>query len=121
MFDDPRFNLWGTIGKFNLGNKDSYYESFLASGLNIEYNFLPYEKFTPFIYAGVGSFSSKGLDQTFLKLQGGVGLEYLITNKVGFFLKGEYNMMLTDDLDRQIVGEKDDLVWRFGAGINIYF
>lgn len=121
MFDDPKFNFWATIGRFELGNKDVFNEAFITSGLNIEYTILPYEKLTPYIYGGVGSISRKNLEDTFFKFQGGLGIEYLITNKIGFFVNGEYNMLLSDNLDRQIVGEKDDLVWRFGAGINVYF
>ena len=120
-FDDPKFNFWGTFGRFELDNKGAFHETFLTSGLNIEYTILPYEKFTPYMYIGVGSISSKDLEDTFFKYQGGLGLEYLITNKVGFFVNGEYNMLLSDNLDGQIVGDKNDLVWRFGAGINVYF
>ena len=120
-FDDPKFNFWGTVGRFELDNKGVFHEAFITLGLNIEYTILPYEKFTPYIYGGVGSISRKNLEDTFFKLQGGLGVEYLITNKVGFFINSEYNMLLSDNLDRQIVGEKNDLVWRFGAGINVYF
>lgn len=121
MFKDPKFNFWGTIGRFELDNKRTFHEAFITSGLNLEYTILPYEKFTPYIYGGIGSISRKNLEHTFFKFQGGLGVEYLITNKVGLFVNGEYNMLLSDNLDRQIVGEKNDLVWRFGAGINVYF
>ncbi|WP_272149992.1 CsgG/HfaB family protein [Tenacibaculum aiptasiae] len=121
MFKDPKFNFWATIGRFELDNKRTFHEAFITSGLNLEYIILPYEKFTPYIYGGIGSISRENLEDTFFKFQGGVGVEYLITNKVGLFVNGEYNMLLSDNLDRQIVGEKNDLVWRFGAGINVYF
>ena len=120
-FDDPKFNFWGTLGRFELDNKGTFHETFLTSGLNIEYTVLPYEKFTPYFYVGIGSVSKENLDTTFFKLQGGLGLEYLITNKVGLFFNGEYNMLQSDNLDGQVVGEKNDLIIRFGAGINIYF
>lgn len=119
-FDDRRFNFWGTIGRFELENKGSFHEAFLTSGLNFEYVVLPNDRFTPYIYTGIGSISRKNLSQTFFKLQGGVGVEYLITNKIGVFANGEGNMLMKDDLDRQIVGERNDFVWRFGLGLNIY-
>ena len=120
-FDDPKFNFWGTVGRLELDNKGTFHETFLTSGLNFEYTILPYERFTPYVYGGVGSISRKDLKETFFKLQGGVGIEYLITNKVGFFVNGEYNMLTSDNLDRQVVGEKNDLYWGFRAGINVYF
>jgi len=121
MFNDPKFNFWGTIGRFELDNKKVFHEAFITSGLNIEYIVLPYEKFSPYVYAGVGVISRESLEDSFFKFQGGLGIEYLITNKVGLFVNGEYNMLLNDNLDRQVVGDKNDLVWRFGAGVNVYF
>ena len=120
-FDDPKFNFWGTVGRFELDNKGVFHEAFITSGLNIEYTILPYEKFTPYIYGGIGSISRKNLEESFLKLQGGLGVEYLVTNKIGLFINGEYNLLLDDNLDGQVVGKKNDLVWRFGTGVNIYF
>lgn len=117
---DPKFNFWGTVGKFDLENKGTFKESFITSGLNFEYVVLPYDRFTPYVYAGVGSISRKNLEHTFFKFQAGLGIEYLITNKIGIYVNGENNMLTSDNLDRQIVGEKNDIVWRFGAGINIY-
>ncbi|WP_158838136.1 CsgG/HfaB family protein [Polaribacter sp. L3A8] len=119
--DDPKFNFWVTLGKYELDNKSTFHESFLTSAINFEYTFLPYEKLTPYMYAGIGTISRKNLEDSFFKFQGGLGLEYLLSNKIGLFVNGEYNMTITDNLDRQVVGNKNDLVWRFGAGINVYF
>ncbi|SDT94340.1 curli production assembly/transport component CsgG [Polaribacter sp. Hel1_33_78] len=120
-FNDPSFNIWGSVGRLELDNKDIFHEIFLTSGFNIEYIILPYEKFTPYLYAGAGSISKTNLDQSFFKFQGGVGIEYLISNKIGFFVEGEYNMLLSDDLDGRILGEKNDMFSRFGFGLNVYF
>ncbi|CAL2102033.1 Curli production assembly/transport component CsgG [Tenacibaculum sp. 190130A14a] len=119
-FDDRRFNFWGTIGRFELENKGSFHQTFITSGLNFEYVVLPRDRLSPYVYTGIGSISTKNLSQTFFKIQGGVGLEYLITNKFGIYINGEGNMLTRDDLDGQVVGEKNDLVWRFGFGFNIY-
>lgn len=73
------------------------------------------------MYAGAGSISKTNLDQSFFKFQGGVGIEYLISNKIGFFVEGEYNMLLSDDLDGRILGEKNDMFSRLGFGLNVYF
>lgn len=120
-FNNPKFNFWGTFGRLELDNKDIFHEPFLTSGLNIEYTILPYEKFTPFFYFGAGLITKTNYDQMFFKLQGGLGLEYLVTNKIGLFINGEYNMVLSDDLDGQILGEKNDFISRLGVGINVYF
>lgn len=120
-FKDPKFNFWGTIGRLALDNKDIFHEVFFSSGLNLEYTVLPYEKFTPYIYLGVGSVTKTNLEQIFFKLQGGLGFEYLITNNLGFFIEGEYNMLQSDELDGQIIGDKNDIFSRIGVGLNLYF
>ena len=120
-FRDAKFNFWGTVGRITLDNKDIFHETFLTSGLNFEYTFLHEEKFTPYFYAGIGTITKTNLEQMHLKFQAGLGLEYLVTNKVGLFVNGEYNMVSSDDLDGQIVGKKNDIFSSFGIGVNVYF
>lgn len=121
MLDNDKFNIWVLLGGLELENRGVYRESFFTSAFNLEYIILPNDRFSPYIYTGFGSIARSNLSQGFLKLQGGVGLEYLISKKVGLFINGEIDMLFSDDLDRQIIGERNDMVFNFGAGLNIYF
>ncbi len=121
LFNNPRLSFGGSVGRFEIKNTGIFHEAFLTSSINFEYNILPYDKLTPYVYTGFGSVSKVNLDNTFFKLQLGGGLEYLLTNKIGLMLNAESIFMLSDDLDGQSIGTKNDQIWRVGAGINFYF
>lgn len=121
LFDNRRFALKGTLNKFDIKNEGIFERSVLGSNLNVEYFFLPNDRFTPYLYAGVGTTSTFKLKNLNFKIQYGLGIEYLITNKIGLTIYGENNMMLNDKLDGQIVGEINDQYWKASAGLNFYF
>ncbi|CAM1352338.1 hypothetical protein CSC81_15665 [Tenacibaculum discolor] len=121
FFKDPRFSFGGSIGKFSLENERSFENTFLTSSLFLEYNMLPYDRLTPYAYVGIGSVLEKNLDNPMFKFQYGLGLEYLITNKIGLTLYGENYLLSSDNLDKLVRGKRNDFIWRIGAGINVYF
>ncbi len=116
----PFIGLYGTANKFRLKNTDALNREFASTDLNLEFTILPYDKFTPFVYAGGGLNYANNFDVIDLKAQAGIGLEYLISPSVGLKVYGEYNTVFSDQLDRVIAGERDDQFYKFGAGINIY-
>ncbi|WP_400077222.1 Curli production assembly/transport component CsgG [Winogradskyella sp. R77965] len=113
------FNL--TYNKYNIAYKDLYNEGFMSFDLNLELLFSPYTRFSPFLYAGAGYNADNDFATTETKVQGGFGLELIVTNRIGVKLFGEYNYFLTDELDGLIAGESDDALYRMGLGLNIYF
>ncbi|APG65074.1 MULTISPECIES: CsgG/HfaB family protein [Tenacibaculum] len=121
LLKDPRFALSLGVGKFELENTGIFYESFINSNANFEYNILPYDRFTPFLYAGIGSVSKKNLSDTYFKFQYGFGLEYLLTNNWGLTVNAEHNILSTDSLDNLVRGQRKDQIWNIRAGINFYF
>ena len=121
LLKDPRFSFSAGIGRFELENEGIFQQAFLTSNLNFEYNVLPYDRLTPFIYGGVGSISRKNLSQSFFKFQYGLGLEYLLTNNWGIIISGEHNITMSDEIDTLIRGTKDDQIWHIRAGLNFYF
>ena len=50
-----------------------------------------------------------------------MGFEYLLTERIGVKLFGDYNYMFTDDVDNFVFGESDEAYWRIAIGLNIYF
>lgn len=121
FFKNPRFSIGTSFGRFELENKKSFKNTFITSSVLLEYNFMPYDRFTPYAYVGLGSVLEKNLDNHAFKFQYGLGLEYLVTNKIGLTLYGENNQLNSDNLDGLVRGKRSDFIWRIGAGINFYF
>jgi len=121
LFKNPKFNLNAGISHLKLENDELFKNEFLSFNSNLEYNLLPYEKFTPFVFGGVGIISSyEKFNNVMAKFQYGGGFEYLLTNNFGIKIYGEQNLMFNDKLDEVIQGKRDDYFWRFGVGLNFY-
>lgn len=118
---NPYININFTYSKFNLENKNILNEGFMSFDLSAEYNILPYDKLTPFVYAGVGSNATNYFTRVDPKVQYGLGLEYLVKDNLGLKIYGEQNMVFSDELDGLVAGSRDDFYYRFGLGVNIYF
>lgn len=117
----PYLNLNFTYNKFNLANEDVMNEGYMSFDLNAEINILPYDKFTPYVFGGFGTNASNYFKVIDPKVQFGLGFEYLLSNNVGLTIYGEHNYVFSDNLDFADVGDKDDMFYRVGAGVNIYF
>jgi curli production assembly/transport component CsgG len=117
----PHLNVNISYNKFNLAYVDVYNEGFMSFDLNLESTLLPHNKFSPFVYGGGGYNASNYFKQTAIKLQGGGGFEYIMTEGIGLKLYGDYNYVLSDELDGLIAGNSDDTYFRIGLGINYYF
>lgn len=120
-FFSPKFDISASTNVFRLGNKNKLNVGYASLDLNLEYLILPYDVFTPFVYAGSGtSFNSKYQNMQ-AKVQYGAGLEYLIANNIGVKLYAEHNINFSDNIDYVISGIRDDYYWRFGLGMTYYF
>ena len=117
----PHLNINFGYNKFNLAYKDVFNEGFMSFDLNLESLILPNERFTPYVFAGVGLNASNYFKQTDLKVQGGVGLQYMMFEGLGIKLFTDYNHVFSDELDGKIFGDADDVYWRLGLGLNYYF
>lgn len=120
-FNKPNLNLNVGLGYFQLENKEVFKDNFMSFDINLEYNLLPFDEISPYVYGGVGTISNLKLSNPFMKLQFGLGVEYLPVNNVGLKLFGEQNMLFSDNLDGLKQGKLNDYFWRFGLGVNIYF
>lgn len=136
-FVDPMFEIYSHIGykrhitphfgidigyhKFNLAYIDIYNEGFMSFDINLELTVFPHRKFSPFIFAGGGLNASNHFTDTANKFQGGGGLEYIVSEKIGVKLYTDYNYVLSDELDGLEAGDSDDTFFRIAVGLNIYF
>ena len=122
FFKKPNFNLNIGMGYLKLENEKVFKQEFILSDVNLEYNVLPYDNFTPFVYGGLGVISSlSNINDMFGKFQYGLGLEYLPSNNIGIKLFGEQSLMFSDNLDGIINGKRGDHFWKVGVGLNFYF
>ncbi|WP_457616956.1 CsgG/HfaB family protein [Lutibacter sp.] len=120
-FNKPMLNLNMGLGYFQLENEQAFKDDFIAFDVNLEYNILPYDDFTPYVYGGIGTVSNTNITNPLFKFQYGLGLEYLPMNNLGIKVFGEQNLLLSDKLDGFVNGKRDDYYWRIGVGLNFYF
>lgn len=136
-FQDPMFEIYSHVGykrhltphfaldigyhKFNLAYIDIYNEGFMSFDFNLELILLPHDSFSPFVFAGGGYNASNHFKETALKLQGGIGLEYVISPKIALKLYSDYNYVSSDILDGLEAGASDDTYFRIAFGANFYF
>ena len=117
----PHININANINRFNLAYKDVTKEGFMSFDVNIEITLLPYNKLSPFIYIGGGLNTYDVIRKPTSKMQGGLGMEYLVLNNLGIKIFSDYNQVFNDELDGGIYGDSELVFWRAAAGINFYF
>lgn len=120
-FFSPTFNLSASTNAYWLGNTNKLEAGYASWDLNLEAILLPFDKLTPFVFAGGGYNSNSAFKNTFYKVQFGAGLEYMISDNVGIKIYGENNLTNFDNIDYSIKGKKNDSFLRFGFGLNYYF
>ncbi|WP_179345602.1 Curli production assembly/transport component CsgG [Winogradskyella ursingii] len=89
--------------------------------LGLEFMVLPFDDFSPFVYGGFGYNATDDWEANTVKVQGGIGFEYIITNGIGLKLFAEYNNSFEDQEQFLIFDDNDDSFLRLGLGVNIYF
>lgn len=115
-------SLSGIFSNFTLENKGIFSQNFNAVDLDLEYLFLPKNKFTPYINGGIGLLtptSSKNNDSKGKVYIGG-GFEFLPHPSLGIRAFGKYDFGFTDDWDNYISGKRKDNMIVFGAGLIYY-
>ncbi|SFH86936.1 CsgG/HfaB family protein [Halpernia frigidisoli] len=122
-FINDHFNIELNFAKFELENTDIFKRKFSSTDLNLEFLLMPNDKFTPYLFGGLGyvGYSYSYFNHLKPKAQAGAGLEYLITNYLGLQAYGEYDFGFNDDWDGLVAGKRDDNILKFGLGLNFYF
>jgi curli biogenesis system outer membrane secretion channel CsgG len=119
-FFTPFFDISGTASVFRVGNKNKIDVGYGSIDINLDFLFLPYDVFSPFVYVGTGTFFNSAYENVQTKIQGGLGIEYLVSNNIGIKMYGEFNMSFSDKVDYLNAGVRDDYFYCFGLGINYY-
>jgi len=125
----PSISLGFDIQVFNLNSSESTKNWWMSNNANLKYKILPYDKLSPYLYGGPGvlvlmdNSDSDILNRydAFFKTKVGLGLEYVISERVSLNLNGDYNVAFTDEIDGVINGKRDDFYFNFGIGLNYHF
>jgi len=120
-FITPGFNISASTNVVNLANKNLLDVGYITYDLNLEWILLPKDRFTPYLYAGGGYATNRKFENAYGKIQYGLGLEYLISDKIGIKLFGEQNINFSDNVDYIKAGTRDDYYYKFGLGLTYYF
>ncbi|MFG4001706.1 CsgG/HfaB family protein [Flavobacterium aquidurense] len=121
FFITPGFNISASTNVVNLANKNLLDVGYITYDLNLEWLLLPKDRFTPYLYGGGGYAMNKKFENTYGKIQYGLGLEYLASDRIGIKLFAEQNINFSDNVDYITSGTRDDYYYKFGIGLTYYF
>ncbi|WP_431135715.1 hypothetical protein [Psychroserpens mesophilus] len=119
-FISPNFNVNGNLKKFDIKNYDFHTNGFLSGDLNIEWYVCPNNKLTPYTYLGVGLLTSNNFEDQNYKVQGGLGLDYLITDNIAVTGSIEANYIYDEQKGSQLMQEADHLYFNALIGLHFY-
>ncbi|MBK0369175.1 CsgG/HfaB family protein [Flavobacterium agrisoli] len=119
-FLSESINLSASTNVLKLANKNNLDVGYITTDLNMEWLLLPRDNFSPFVYGGGGYGFTRKFENTHGKVQFGAGLEYLLSNRIGLKLFGEYNINFSDNIDYIETGVRDDYYYKFGLGLTFY-
>lgn len=111
----------GNIKKFDIKNYDFDENGFLSGDLNLEWYLLPKNKLTPYLYVGPGLLISNDFKDKNYKVQGGLGLDFLINNYIGIVASIEANYIYDEQNGSQLLQEAEGLYYNATIGIQFYF
>ncbi|WP_323788778.1 hypothetical protein [Psychroserpens sp.] len=117
----PNLNINGNLKKFDIKNYDFETNGFLSGDLNLEWYVFPSNKFTPYIYVGAGILTSNNFEDQNYKTQGGVGVDYLITDNIALTGSIEANYIYDEQKGSRLMQEVDQLYVNALIGFNFYF
>ena len=103
----------GRYQKLKAGTR--FDEAFGSLNINLNYEILPTDNLTPFIYGGAG-YLFGGENVSAPKVQYGGGVLYRLSDRIGLKLFAEQNFTFVDDVDNAISGRRNDFHFNFGFG-----
>lgn len=125
----PYISLGVSQSYLNLDSGDQFSSNYFETNMNMHFNILPKDDFSPYLYAGGGLIresnkkpdGSSALGKTFFKLQYGGGLNIYLSQSFGLKIFAEHNVALSDELEGLVNGKRDDYYYNFGVGLDYYF
>lgn len=119
----------GFVSSFSTSTADRSFtidRNWRNADLSLTYQTLPFQRYSPFLSLGGGigqTSSGPGFSKdfkTFSYVKGGIGLEALVTKRVGLRAMADYYTMTNDLVDGIANGRVNDSFLRFSAGVSLY-
>ncbi|TPE44396.1 CsgG/HfaB family protein [Pontibacter mangrovi] len=114
------------LGKGQLATDNGFQADINYAELDLNYLLFPKLRYSPYAQVGAGGlvtgsfgdiFSGNGFNPY---VKAGLGMEYLLTKKIGIDLNASSAYLLDDDLDEVEQGRFNDYFWTGKIGINFY-
>jgi len=120
-FIHQNLNISGNLKKFDIENYDFDTNGFLSGDINLEWYVLPTNRFSPYLFLGIGILTSNDFKDQNYKAQGGIGVEFLITNCLAVSASAEANYIYDAQKGSQLLQEADNAYYNALIGVHIYF
>jgi curli production assembly/transport component CsgG len=122
---NKRLFLDSEVGYRGIMVKNKIDDYSTCSSLLLRYVFLPYDRFTPYISMGGGfDYHNTGVgltnNQYIPKLNGRIGMEYMLKKKLGLTISSDWNYYLNDRFDSAKYGQYNDASWGISVGVRFY-
>lgn len=115
------------VGMSSFGTKQFYESDVSYLDFDATYRVLPFDMFTPYFTAGLGAIAENPSGRfdfsgsIYPKVNGGLGVEYIINNRIGLRAGIDYNFILSDGIDAVDQGKYNDFFWKGNIGLTFYF
>lgn len=123
MYITPVIGIQVNAATGTLASQDAFSVNLTSLEANVVLRLLPNQRFTPLVYAGVGSVSRSSsmpfplYGAKYGQVQAGLGLQYSFSRIVGLRTSISYSQPFTDGLDGQVLGNYRDYYTRATIGL----
>lgn len=125
----PHLGFGASVSYLELNSGEQFTSNFVETNLNAQFNILPHDDFSPFLFGGAGMlFNTNSTiidgveqDNSFFKLQYGGGLQFYVSPSLGLKAFAEHNIIMGDNLEYLEQGKRDDFYFNFGIGLDYFF
>ncbi|MBC7568670.1 MAG: CsgG/HfaB family protein [Spirosoma sp.] len=125
VFLTPQFGLQLNAGISALESQGAFSTNIGTLEGNLLFKPLPNQRWTPLLFAGGGIISRRGSGptefrgSTYYQVNGGLGVQYLANQTIGFRSTISMNQLLTDEIDGKVFGARNDYYLRGSLGLVI--
>ena len=126
VYVTPAFGIQVNGSTGAISSQETFNVSITTLEGNLIFRPMPYQRWTPLLYAGAGIISERGRTPfqlrgpKYLQAQAGVGVQYSPSKVIGLRSTLSYNQPFTDALDRQVTGLRNDYYLRGTVGLVLH-
>ena len=120
------FALGVEYGSSKIKTREFIDDFFNYSNLYTKYRLIPYDRFSPYLEAGVGLFVNTNNQpfnfsgQHIGQLTYGLGIEFILSDRLGAHLSARHQILFNDQADQVDQGVYNDMYMRVDIGLRYY-